>query len=96
MTKKEVKADSFEERLRVLVTDEVSAAIEAGDEDRAYKVVTTLASLMAQAIAMASLCDEDFVEDAMSATAQILEDEIGRTAGKFWPIMFISSTREAS
>ena len=58
--------------------------------------MTDIASELAQAIGMASLCDEYFADEAMDATFEILTSEFGRTSGLSWPPLFISSIRVAS
>lgn len=96
MSKQMVHGDSFEESLRVQVRNEVSAAIQAGDEDRAFGVITVLASVLAEAIGRARNCDEYFLGEALETTEEILTDEIERVEPAFWPADFISSTRMAS
>lgn len=91
-----MRQDAFHARLRDQVRNEVTAAIRAGDEDQAFGVVTTLASLLAEAIGMARNCDEYFVDDCFMAIGQNLDAEVELAQPLAWPRLFISSTQVAS
>ena len=83
--------DDFEERLRTRIMGEMLAAIDAGDEVKAFKIVTIVAGLLAEAIGTARLCDKEFVETATFAVCEILGGDIDHAPAHSWPRWFVSS-----
>ena len=81
MTTKDGEKGAFEERLKMLVMDEVLAAVAAKDEGRAYSVVMAISDLLGEAIAMASGGDDDLVWDATRASETNITDAIEMKLG---------------
>jgi hypothetical protein len=88
--------DSFEVLIRAQVTGEVAAAVEAGDEERAFSAVTFLADVLQEIIGIAAKCDEDFVNDCKDAVEVILDYDVDIADALPWPTCRISNSRRGA